>query len=196
MDFYFREHASNGNFYKYKLPEFFTTRGFNAVETASNVEVGVPTSRNPDGCCDYNPHTVKGLSSACDEVDPNGPEVFGDGKNLPDPKIAEAKTDKPNVMPGAKPVDDNPKPKIPTEPQDHSTPDMTNFTDWFSNFHTIMKSYAEILPSLQGLQQQSQLQPQRQQSMNLRKRKSDSEQLAKSYKRLPKKSKVRAVRKR
>ena len=186
MDFIFREHAGSGHTYKYKLPEFFTPRGFGAVDT--NPIVGVPTRRNPPECCEYNPHVVKGLTSACDEVGPNGPQIFGTGKNLPDPKIAELKTDKPIIMKGAKP-DDTPdvEPKKPSQPQDFSTPEMNNFTDFFRNFQTFMKNYTQttnLLDTNHGQQQQQQ-QQQQQKRYPSRKRKSDGD-LPKSRHRLQK----------
>lgn len=206
MEFRFREDHQNPSTFQYRLPEFFVSSEF---EDLNDVEVGIPTTRNKPDCCEYEPHEVKGLSSACDEEGIKGPDVYGDGKNLPKTEIAASKTNTTFLMPGAKP-DDKPiiEPERPSlkQPQDHSTPQMTNFTDFFNNFQTLLKNFAETATIFQQ-QQQPPLPPQpnepkppqppQQSQRELRKRKSDKDdtELPQSRRRLSKYPKIKTVKK-
>lgn len=206
MEFLFRDYHDSANTFQYTLPDFFVEkeRGFNSVENP-NLEVGIPTKRHRPGCCDYNPKQVTGLTSACAEEDPHGPEIYGDAKKLPDPKIAVLKSDKTITVPGAKP-EETPPPVVvepSSGPKDHSTKDMTDFTDFFRNFDyhfgAAMKRYSlnqAREAENQDQQQEEQMEeepPQRQ----TRKRKSDEadEELPKSKSRLSAKSRIKTVKK-
>lgn len=73
--------------FKYNIPVPLLQRGFDTSDIEkTNTVVVVPTVRNKESACVYEPKPVEGTSSASNVEPVSGPDVFG--SKTPKPKIA------------------------------------------------------------------------------------------------------------